>query len=61
VSGAFSINRPREFDYELRETEVQRRQRAKIIRALYALVDPHGWDARRLSTSYGPHPRSHAR
>lgn len=57
MSGAFPINRPRQFNYELRETVAQRRQRAKLLRVIYALADPGGWDARRhfptLSTVWG--------
>jgi hypothetical protein len=33
--------------YDLRENLKQRRQRARALRAIYALVDPNGWDARR--------------
>lgn len=32
----------------LREDDEQRALRAVILRAIYALVDPDGWDARRL-------------
>ena len=48
MSGAYSINRPHEFDYDLREDEKQRAVRAWKLRLLYAQVDPEGWDARRL-------------
>ncbi len=47
MSGAYAINRPRILDYELIEAEEQRRQRARLLRMVYALADPHGWDARR--------------
>lgn len=41
--------RPRELFWELAENEAARRRRARILRAMYALVDPAGWDARRLA------------
>lgn len=37
----------RERFWELLENTQQRRRRARLIRAIYALVDPGGWDARR--------------
>lgn len=40
--------KPREMFWELRETPEQRAARARSLRALYARVDPEGWDARRL-------------
>jgi hypothetical protein len=40
---------PREMFWELVEDEGQRRKRALLLRLIYALVDPTGWDARRLS------------
>lgn len=48
MSGAYAINRLHEFDFELREDEEQKARRAVVLRAIYALVDPAGWDARRL-------------
>jgi len=48
MSHAFSINRPHEFDYDLREDEEQRAIRASKLPLLYAQADPEGWDARRL-------------
>lgn len=45
----FSMLRPRELFWELAENEAARRRRARILRAMYALVDPTGWDARRLA------------
>ena len=47
MSGVHSAFSPRTMFWELRETETQRRQRARAIRAIYTLVDPKGWDARR--------------
>ncbi len=67
MSGAYAINRPRVFDYELIESDDQRRQRARAIHVIYALADPRGWDARRhfpgdqLLAALDTHPRSHAR
>jgi ABC-type nickel/cobalt efflux system permease component RcnA len=49
MSGAYAVNRVREYSYDLLRTEEERREVAKILRAFYALVDPEGWDARRLS------------
>lgn len=48
LSGAYAVSRPREFSWELRRTSEERAQQAKILRAFYALVEPDGWDARRL-------------
>lgn len=47
MSGAFPVARQREFDWTLRENQEQRRRRARAVRAIYAMVDPAGWDARR--------------
>lgn len=50
MSGAFSFeSRPEmRWNWRVDETEEQRREWAVAIRAIYALVDPNGWDARRL-------------
>lgn len=48
MGGADFAGKPRELFWELRETEEQKRARAARTRLLYALVDPRGWDARRL-------------
>ncbi len=53
MSGAYAIkaNPEKTTIYELREDEEQRAQRAILVRAIYALADPNGWDARRLRDS----------
>lgn len=43
--------KPREMFWELKETLEQRQVRAQLLRAFYAMVDPNGWDARRLSVT----------
>lgn len=48
-----SAGRPRQTFWELLDTPEQRRERARILRAIYALVDANGWDARRLAAA-GP-------
>lgn len=45
----FTGLKPRELFWELREDDAARRLRARVLRAMYALVDPKGWDARRLA------------
>ena len=45
----FTGLKPRELFWELRENEAARRRGARLLRAMYALVDPKGWDARRLA------------
>jgi hypothetical protein len=47
MSGVHMAASPREMYWELLENEPQRRRRARALRAIYALVDPKGWDARR--------------
>lgn len=37
-----------EMTYELHDTEQQRQHRRAMIRVVYALADPNGWDARRV-------------
>ena len=49
MSGAYAVAVRREIDYELRETPEQRARRALVLRRVYALADPDGWDGRRLS------------
>lgn len=48
MSGAFAIARTREYNYELYRTQKQRQRQAQLLRALYAMCDHDGWDARRL-------------
>lgn len=38
-----------EMTYELRLTKEQRRRRARLLPLLYALCDPFGYDARKLT------------
>lgn len=47
MSGVHSATKPREEFWELLEDDGARRRRAVLLRVVYALVDPRGWDARR--------------
>lgn len=47
MSGVHMAMSERPLYWELRETQEQRRKRGRAIRAIYAMVDPGGWDARR--------------
>lgn len=49
MAGADFAGKPREMFWDLLETDEQRQARAARTRLLYALVDPRGWDARRLA------------
>ena len=48
MSGVQFASAKREMYWELREEPEQRQLRAVRLRLTYALVDPQGWDARRL-------------
>jgi hypothetical protein len=56
VSGAFPVARPHQLDYTLRESESERRVRAQILGAIYALCDPAGWDGRKLGLTGSAQP-----
>jgi hypothetical protein len=42
-----------EMVYELRDTPLQHRQRTAKLAVVYALVDPRGWDSRKLDMAPG--------
>lgn len=44
-----------EMTYELHDNEEQRSERRVKLRVVYAVVDPAGWDAQKL-TEAGAHP-----
>lgn len=50
MSGTQFVNQRRGLFWELADNGAQRKRRAKLLRAFYALVDPDGWDAKRLAT-----------
>lgn len=53
TASAFA-GKAREMFWDLEEDEARRRQRAEVVRAIYALVDPNGWDASRMAGTLPP-------